>query len=465
MRNFTKIALFVVFLFTFFNFSKAYEFKYIKDVQVGNEPVGVFYDEQTGYFHIFCKGTDKDFDSEYEPDQGDSVPSWWILKIDKLGEVKELKKVKEFPFGSIPFPFRPAFVPAERKIWINHYDGIIAYNLDNYQSVGEKIEIYGATSLDYKSGHLLISQSSFMGQVDTAMVYSVNQNKIMNKYPIGINLVQARMYQPKNPDFKGVVAISLGNFGSDSSAFHKSEFPHFQLPNFETTIIGNTANYLEIFDDRFVAIPVMMSNKVVLTDLYNTEYFTEITLGEPSWDGPSYTKFMPVHNKPEKQEYLIFITTYDGTLKIYQFIYESVFGNNSYVVSYIPGIEIGNKGEALDFSKIDASGSSTLVVANSVKSDYSPNNTISIITISDLLTSATQTDLSNNLFRLRNNYLVFIGEISNNFDFAIYDLYGNKIIISAKQNSINLENLPNGIYFAKVFNGNKIHTFKFTYVK
>ncbi len=464
MRFFAKTILFTLFIFTSLNLSYSYEFRYVRDVQVGNEPVGVYYDNQKEQFHIICKGTDRNFNGKFEPDSGDVVPSWWVLKIDKLGEIVEIKKVKEFPFGSIPFPFRPAFVPNERKIWINHYDGISAYNLDNYESVGNKIEIFGVTSLDYKSGHLLIAQSSFSGKIDTAFVYSINQNKIMNEYPIGINLVQARMYQPQNPDFKGVAAISVGSFGSDSSAFHKSEFPHFQQPTFENTIIGNTANYIEITDERFVAIPVMMSNKLVFTDLQNQSFFTEIELGEPSWDGPSFSKFLIISKTPNKQKFLVLTTTYAGKLQIHDFTYENNQGY-SYLISFVTDLDLNSKGEALAFSDTDNEGNAKIVVANSVKSDYSPNNTVSVILIKNLLSTISTNQIDNNLFRINNNTLEYLGEQSQNYETSIYDLFGNKILSSHSQNVTNIENLPNGVYFAKVVQGNKIHNFKFTYIK
>jgi len=464
MRFFAKTILFTLIIFTSLNLSYSYEFRYVKDVQVGNEPVGVYYDNQKEQFHIICKGTDRNFNGKFEPDSGDVVPSWWVLKIDKLGEIVEVKKVKEFPFGSIPFPFRPTFVPNERKIWINHYDGISAYNLDNYESVGNKIEIFGVTSLDYKSGHLLIAQSSFAGKIDTAFVYSINQKKIMNKYPTGINLVQARMYQPQNPDFKGVAAISVGNFGSDSSIFHKSEFLHFQEPIFENTIIGNTANYLEIADDRFVAIPVMMSNKLVFTDLQNQSFFTEIELGEPSWDGPSFTKFLNISKTPNKQKFLVLTTTYAGKLQIHDFTYENDQGY-SYLISFVTDLDLNSKGEALAFSDTDNEGNAKIVVANSVKSDYSPNNTVSVILIKDLLSTISTNQIDNNLFRINNNTLEYLGEQSQNYEISIYNLYGNKILSSHSQTITNLKNLPNGVYFAIVVQGNKIHNFKFTYIK
>lgn len=461
----TFSAIFLSFFLIFSNLAYSNDFRYVKDIQVGNEPVGVFYDSKNDIFHIFCKGTDKDFDGDYEPDQGDTLPSWWILKIDRIGEVKNLTKVKEFPFASIPFPFRPAFVPSERKIWINHNDGIVAYNLDTYEQIDEKINISGVTSLDYKSGHLLISQSSFSGNLDTAFVYSINQKKIMNKYPIGINLVQARMYQPQNPDFKGVAAISVGGFGSDSSTFHKSEFPHFQQPTFENTMIGNTANYLEIIGDQFVAIPVMMSNKLVLTDLQNQSFFTEIALGEPGWDGPSYSKFLPISKSQNMQQYLLLITNYDGLFEIYKFTYQTLIAGKDYLIEYLESIDLGQKGEALAFSEIDKDGNSIVVVANSLQSDYSPNNKVSIILLSKLFTSISPSFSSNNLFKLKDNSIEFLAEIKQNTEFAIYDIFGNKVISTTEQKIISLVNLSSGVYFAKVFSDEMIHNFKFTFLK
>lgn len=458
---FSKL-LFVFFLFT--NTIYSYNLTHIKDIEVGSEPVGVFYDNLKQQFHIFCGGADYDFDGEFEPSMGDSLPSWWTLKVDKAGDVIELKRVKDFPFGSIPFPFRPAFVPDERKIFINHYDGIVAYNIDTYEALEPKITIYGVNGLDYRSGHLLIAQSQFTGQTDTALVYSINSKKIMSKYPVGINLMLAKMFQPFNPDFKGIAAISVGNFGSDSSRLHRGIFNHFELPTFNDTLIGNTANYIDIADDRFLAIPVMMSNKLVLADLRHDFYFTEVPLGEPGWDGPSFTKFIKLYEKNKTTEYLLLTTTYAGTFEVYKLLNEDFpVGGSQKELSFVTSIDLINKGEALDFARI-SDNLIQVVVANSLKQDYSPNNTVSLINIENSL-NVDNEHLTPTNFVLRENEIEYTGEIHSNTIFSIFNLNGEKISSVVGQNKISISNLNKGVYFSQVNNGQNISIFKFTLIK
>lgn len=460
MNYFSKFfgLLFIIFLFSKPSFS--YNFNYIKDIEVGSQPVGVFYDNVKQQFHIFCVGADRDFDGEFEPSAGDSLPSWWILKVDISGNVTDLKRVKEFAFGSIPFPFRPAFVPDERKIFINHFDGIVAYNLDTFEEVEPKIKLFGVNGLDYRSGHLLISQSQLSGLTDTALVYSVNSKKIMNKYPIGKNLMFAKMFQPFNPDFKGIAAISVGNFGSDSSRLHRAIFNHFEVPTFSDTLIGNTANSIDVVDDRFLVIPVLMSNTLVLADLRHDFYFTFVPLGEPSWDGPTYSRFIKVSEKNKTTEYLILTTTYAGFVEIYKLFNEDFpVGGSSKELTYVTQVDLTNKGESLDFAII-SNNLIQVVVASSLKPDYSPNNTVSLINI-DYLTNVKNEQESPSSFIVRENEIEYIGEIQDNSIFTIYDINGKNLISVQGNNKISISNLNNGTYFAKIIDGKNVYLFKF----
>jgi len=463
MQFLSKTSLFAFILILLFDATYAYQVKYVRDIEVGNEPVGVFYDSQNDQFHIFCKGTDKNFNSKFEPDSGDVVPTWWTLKTESTGEIKELKKVKEFEFNSIPFPFRPAYAPADRLIFINHYDGISAYNLDNYQQIGEKLDFWGVNGLDYKSGHLLITKTTYGATVDTILVFSVAQNKVMNKYPIGKNLMLAKMFQPNTPDFKGIAAISVGSFGSDSSNLHIARFAHFQQAEFADTLIGNTANYLDIIDNKFLVVPVMLSNKFILTDLNNDSYLSTITLGEePSWDGPSFSKLCRIKSNENltESEYLIFTTTYSGNLEIYRFSnYEFPEGGYERSIEFLNTIELQNKGEALDFSTISEKGIIQVVVANSLKPDYSAHNTVSFINIEGITSVTNET--KDSFFLLSNNQLKFVGNMYTNSNFSIFDINGNKVQTVDNINTISTLNLTSGTYIAKFFDGLRLYIYKF----
>lgn len=468
MLKFSKLStLIIVILFSSISLY-SYDFRYLKDIKVGNEPVAVFYDSNSSLFHIFCKGTDKDFENDFEPDSGDVLPSWWILKLDNNSEVKEIIKVKDFEFNSIPFPFRPAFVAKERAIYINHFDGITKYNLDTYEQIGEKIEIFGVNALDYLSGHLLISQTNYGASIDTILVYSIAQNKVINKYPVGLNLAQAKMFQPSNPDYKGIVAISTGNFGSDSSMLHTATFGHFEQPIFNDRIVGNTANYIDIVDNKFAIIPVMISNKLMLFSLNDDGYFTSIDLGdEPTWDGPSFSKFVKINSNENntETEYLIITTTYSGNLEIYQFSNkEFPEGSNERSLEHLKTINLQNKGEALDFSPISENGTIQLIVANSLKADYSPNNTVSLINLEDIINSVNNDNEALN-FVLTNDEIRFTGKMEFKSVFSIFDTNGNLVRTTENSNSISTLNLPSGFYFAKFYNGSKSYLHKFNSVK
>lgn len=458
-----KLSFFLAFfLFSFLTNSFSFKIEHLKDLNVDNEPVGVFFDNQKSTFHIICAGTDRNFDGIQ--DSTDVIPTWWIVKLNSAGDVTETKKVSDFPFASIPFPFRPAFVESERTMYINHFDGISAYNIDTFEPSPSKINLTGA-SLEYFSGHLLICQTNYSSTIDTIIVYSINQKRIMAKYPVGKNLFMAKSFQPENQDYKGLLAISVGTFGQDSSMLHKAIFGHFDQPKFTDLIVGNTANYLDVIDNRFALVTVMMSNKLVLTDLLNENYSSEIFLGEPGWDGPAFARLFKISENNNIKEYLILIASYDGTFTAYKFLSETINNGYSYQITYLDEVNLNNKAEAFDTYFDKTNNSIYVIVANSFQADYSPNKTISILKISDLQTNVMDKKDETSIISIKNSTLEISKDLTPNTKIEIFDLFGNKIIEKQNLNSIDLTFLPSGTYFIKISDLNNIYVNKFTLVK
>ncbi len=424
--------------------------EFLNSVEVGNEPVAIFKDMTTSTFHIFCKGTDKNFNGVFEADSGDIAGSWWILNFNNLQSLNA-EKVADLPFGKISFAgFKPAFVESERKVFVNYTDGIQAYSLDTYQEIGEKIEISGAVSLEYISNHLIISKSSSMNQTDTIIVLNTNNNQVLSTYPVGKNLKQGSFYLPEDNKKRGIVAISTGAFGSDSSEIHFAEFNHFAQPKFTSKIVGNTVNSLDLFNNLYATITVMMSHKVMVFNVNNTDSVAEINTPTTGWNGPAYAVF-------DGSE--IITVAYDG--KIY--LYSDNPDNTEFDFTLSSEAELSGKGQYFNIAQIDEE-KELIAVATPLKNDYSANNKVDLI-IKNNKISSVSSNIDNHLFSLLNNTILFDNsKIINNF--ALIDLNGNTLYkTNSPINQYDLSHLSSGIYFISFTNNEKIYFEKINLIK
>ncbi len=422
----------------------------LQSVEVGNEPVSVFKDMKTSTFHIFCKGTDGNFNGVFEPDSGDVAGSWWILNFNNLQNLNA-EKVADLPFGKISFiVFKPAFIESERKVFLNYTDGIQAYSLDSYQEIGEKIEMSGATSLEYTSNHLIISKSSSMNQTDTIIVLNTKNNQVYSKYPVGKNLKQANFYLPDDSKKRGIVAISTGGFGSDSSEIHFSEFNHFAQPQFTSKIVGKTVNSLNLFGDMFATISVMMSHKIMLFNIQTTELLAEINLPTTGWNGPSYA----IYNGKE-----VIVVAYNG--KLYRY-YDNP-ETTEIDFEQKGEVELSGKGQSFEIIQIDEE-KELIAVATPLQSNYLPNNKVDIILKQNAISSV-NSDFSSKLYYCADKSIIFDkSNIINNF--TLMDINGN-ILYKANFpiNQYDLSHLSSGIYFISFTKNEKIYFEKINLVK
>lgn len=441
-------------------FSSTYTLK--QTLEVGNEPVAVY--DGHFFFHVFCKGTDKNFNGIFEPDSGDVAGSWWKITSNGLASDFQSEKVADFPFGSIPFPFRPAFSSEYGKVFINQKDGIQAYSLNTYHPIGDKYEITGVTGLDFQNNYLFITQSSPTNKVDTIIVLNTDNNEVLAKYPVGKNLQQAKYILPENNQKSGIVAISTGGFGSDSSEIHFSEFDHFAQPQFTSKIVGNTVNSLEILDNLYATISVMMSHKVMVFNVNNKNLVSEINTPTTGWDGPAYAKlFQSEYDYYGKK---LFTVAYD--CKFYAYT-ENQGATENFIKE--GEIELSGKGQSFDIvtfpqptSSMDTTITSIIAVVSPLKCDYSPNNKVDLIIKKDIVSSV-NSHLLNKLYHFVDNSIIFDQSyIINNF--TLMDINGSVIYkADFPINQYDLSYLSSGIYFISFINNEKLYFEKINLVK
>ncbi len=446
-------------LFIFHNFSLKANYNYTdkKSYNVGNEPVAVFYDSVSAIFHIFCKGTDKNFNGIFEPDSGDVKPSWWTLKEASNGDI-EVKKVYDFDFASIPFPFRPAFNSAERIIYINHINYIQGYSLDNYTPINQEHFGFTASGLDYQNGELIITKSSQSNSIDTVILFNPKTQNIIVKYPVGINSQQSLGFDTYSPDKIGLAVLNVGPFGSDSSNVQFDNFDENSYPQFDVVGIGNTGNHISMFGNNYIVATSMFSGTINLINMLKKS-FTPIYSKSNTWNGPSFSKLIKMNyvdfdGSLQSTNYLISVN-YDAKMEMWLI---DDLNKNDFSNEY-SSIDIDGKGESFDYSFSNNEGSyysSNFVVAPSLKTDYTPNNTINYIKFVTLVSVDKKQKASDvQIFPNPAKNFITIKTDYDNFNIKIYNNLGNCLLSTKSYNNlsnIDLSNIKDGIYYVEISN-------------
>lgn len=465
---FKKSIIYSIFLFSFFFTTYSQPQPSVKfNISVGNEPVGVFYDDTTHLFHIICKGTDKNFNGIFEPDSGDVRPSWWTVSIDDK-MIPTVQKVLDFEFGSIQFPFRPAFVQNERKIFINHLNKIQAYSLDLFTPIENEDYNYFATGLDYFNKNLVITKSSLSNQQDTLIILNTLTKTITYQRSIGINAQQTLMLGTDAPNKFTLATLNIGPWNSDSSNVVYGYYENSTVSNLNEINIGNTGNHISTFGNRFLVATAMFSNNIYIIDLINNSVKIANSQSSP-WGGPSFSKIINFNTNEENSKQLNYLVSvnYDGFLELWQI--DNV--TKEIISDTHNSIQIDGKGEAFDYFYSDFSGKTTvnILVANSLKSDYSPNNTLTFMQFEN--TTSLVNNVNDKIVEIYPNPVtnkININFKNMQFSYKIYNSFGLEV---ASENNLfsltqlDLTSLNTGIYIIEIISGKKCYFEKFELLK
>ncbi|GEM_PF-2081997 len=472
---FQKYFFFAILLFLSFTnaFSSDFYLAQSFSVQVGAEPAAIFYDSTAETYHIFCIGVDKNFNAIYEPDSGDIMPSWWTLRISTGNSVNyEAKKVREFDFGSILPPLRPAFVPRERAIFIPQLSKIYQYNLDTYE-VAKTIDLnnevnYDAYALDYQDSTLLISQSSYFSQ-SSIVCYSLKENKeILNK-EIGLNTIQSVFYNDPISSKQYIATISVGPFGKDSSMLFLVSADDGKI--IYEKVIGNNVNFIQNFQNKYLVITLMGSHKILIHNLTDDQEY-EIPTNTTGWNGPSIAKMFSYGSLflPDDLQTWIGIGTYNSENQIgYLTMNDPIEFNriNDY-------LKIDGKIE--DFAISIKSSGFFIVSTQYLNEDYSPNDSVRVNFI-DYSLDVNESKLNEQISFYPNpayNHLFLnindIGIISKT-SIKIFDCLGNLLIYREldihqfREIDLDVHSLMVGNYYLQLQVNNNKYTKQFSIIR
>lgn len=463
-RNFVQLILGFVLLANQSLLSENWVQLVRNDIQVGVTPVGVIYDEATSDFNVFCAGADKNFNGQFEPDSGDVQPSWWKVYIDPTTLKITSEKKQDFPFSEIQMTnFRPAFSSEQRKIWISTFSGIKVYSLDSFSEiVSESIPI-NSTGLSYQNGNLYISKSMSNSKQDTVLVYNLSTKRITDKYTAGINLLQCIPFKPFEYEKDGLAFLNLGPYSSDESNIQYDSFGEAESPVFKKINIGNTGNHLVTFKNsslkrELLLSSSMFSGKVDIIDPYN-DYHKKIKTNSKEWSGPSFSNVFEIINDSNEIVSVLVTTNYNGTIEFRKLKINEILGKDSMDVVFSDEITTGFKSEGFDFAEIK--NKFFLISANTLSPDYTPGNTVSLITLvrPNKINEEENTSSISEIVPL--DGILHLKSISDNHfkEIRIFDLNGNLQKTEVINNEIlDFRNIPCGVYGLLIVtdNGNYI---------
>lgn len=416
-------------------------------IDVGAQPVESHYNPEKGILHVFCLGQDLNFNGE--EDDGDEKPSWWVISNINGQWISE--KVFDFEFGSLRFPFRPAFDDENDLLYIPHPDKISLYDLLDYTLIEDNIWSGNSVAVNLAGPHLLITVSEGINQKGRVVVFDELNNVELQEIESDINPQKSVYF---NYDSKFWFAIlNNGDFSTNESTLQYAVLPHMQQPTLKTIEVGETANDL-LFKDGKIYIAANGSHELYTLDILTDE--VEVSnLGTNGFDGPREVELF----EDELGESVI-LTSYSGDLiRSGNGLDEIIPFDDNYRIEHLEIIENDNDADVVSHA-----------ISAPFFADYSSNNQIAIF--GEIETSVRNFNSSEvNQLKVfpspaKGNFTIKIeGEIKK-YQAQIFDINGQlRFSIEANGNRLDLNtnnlNLESGNYFVKVITDKDTYGIKF----
>jgi len=322
------------------------EFVFSANIEVGVQPSSVFYDNVRDVFHVFCLGVDNNFNNVFEADSGDVKGSWWIIS-DGTNAVKA-RDFEDFP----AFPNRPAFLPEENIVFMNHGSKIISYDLNKYEILDENVLEVASRGISGTESLLFISKPNEYGTPGSVLVYDTHSKQTLQTIEAGIN-VQQNLYFPTAENGIGLAVLNEGNWGAGDSELMLGNVPISGAPEFKTFNVGGMGNHIAIHKDK-IAVTSNGSHEVYIVDITNKSVSEAICVETGGYDGPRESCFA--------NDSILFVTTYTGDLR-------RININSAKVEQIMP---LSGKGEGLSIHD------KYMLVTNSLNASYQAINTITV---------------------------------------------------------------------------------------
>lgn len=318
------------------------------EIEVGSQPAEIFYDENTGIYHIFCLG--KDINYNGVKDENDENPSWWVLNQSNLSS--PVKKI-DFDFGNMGFPFRPFVDFTNKKLYISQNNFLKIYDLNTSDLINQFEIPYNATAISVEGNYLYLSIVKSFDQVGELESYDLNTFKKTGSVTCGYSVGQSIIYTLNNNKYIAVISQGNGAENSILDIFLINNGSFTQIKRFEN--LGNFANHIAIYNDELY-LTINGSHKIYVIDLKDHTVKNIINTLTNGYNGPREIALL--------DEKYLFTTTYDKKILIFD------KNNGSLLDSYL----INNKTEGLAFG---ANGNQ-LLVAEINDENYVPINKVAV---------------------------------------------------------------------------------------
>lgn len=420
-------------------------------IDVGTQPVKSYYDSKKNLLHVFCLGQDLNFNGIQDAE--DEVPSWWIVRGQSGSYFSE--KVREFEFGSLQFPFRPAIDKENDLLYIPHPDRVALYDLLDYSILDNNLWSGNPSAISLAGPHKLITVPGGFDETGEIVVFDATTQNELQVIETEENPQKSIYF-----NYEGAIWFAIlnnGVFGEGKSTIQYAVLPHMQQPTLKSVNVGATANDL-VFKNGNIYSVANGSHEIYKIDLSN-DNVSKLNLGSNNFDGPREIEFVEFVEDGETMEAAV-ITSYSGLLPIYEenkFVSILPFSSNYRVEDFEP-IDLNN----LDFP--------SYAICAPYDYEYSNNDQVAI---AGQFNSSVKEFKSEEVSSIKifpapvnGNFTIKIEGLINNFDYEIFDISGNMIFKGSSNSSrIDLNSnkigLNSGTYFARILGTKSQFSIKF----
>ncbi|MCK5741030.1 MAG: hypothetical protein KAH48_02340, partial [Chlorobi bacterium] len=261
---------------------------------------------------------------------------------------EKVRDFDEFP----AFPNRPAFLPEDNIVYMNHGTNIISYDLTNYEIIDDNVADLVSRGISGTESLLFISKQNEYGTPGSVLVYDTHSKQTLQTIEAGIS-VQQNLYFPTADNRIGLAILNEGNWGAEDSELMLGIVPISGAPELTTFNVGGMGNHIAKHEDK-IAVTANGSHEIYIVDITNMSVSDAISVETVGYDGPRESCFA--------NDSILFVTTYAGDLR-------KININSNKVEKIMP---LSGKGEGLCIHD------KYMLVANSLDASYQALNTISV---------------------------------------------------------------------------------------
>ena len=324
------------------------EYEFSMSVEVGSQPAKIYFDNMTGFFHIFCLGKDVDFDGN--KDAEDENPSWWIINKNDLSNPQ---KKMEFDFGFIGFPFRPHFDLDDRTLFISQSGEIKQYNIDNFDLMSTDIGDYYASAITKEGDTLFLSTTPEYGKPGKVIIYNYKNKQVAASITAGLNVQQTLYYELNGKKMLAILSEGVGNQDAMLQFVELKSTGAEVVKTFDG--IGNGGNFITLIGCKLF-LSLNISNEIMEFNLNNFSVVKTFSTGTSGFNGPREVAIVNSFSE-------LYVTTYNGDVR--------VFNTNTGLLkkTYL----VDSKAEGIYLLNDEM-----FLVCNISNTDYTANNKVSI---------------------------------------------------------------------------------------